>query len=652
MSLSKALTAAAGNAAGESLYVEDVFSTYLYTGNSSANTLPNGIDLAGEGGLIWIKQRDLPVYHGLFDTIRGGRYALYSNTTNANIDWGSNVVDFGTTGQTINNFNDYNNSGKPYASWTFRKAEKFFDVVTYTGDGVAGRAVPHNLNGTAGFAVVKRTDSGTNWEAQHRSIDLSSNKGLYLNLTDGVNTHNNVWNSTHATSTDLILGNHSDVNGVGGSYVAYLFAHDAGGFGDDGSESIIKCGSYTGNGGSQEINLGFEPQWVMVKRSNSTGFWHMFDVMRGMPVEGNNSGLTANTSNAEGEAYKLNPTSTGFEIRSEATTEINANGSTYIYIAIRRPMKTPESGTEVFSPIAYSGANGDAQNISAGFPVDMDIIKIRNAESREALNHARLMGGVFLRTSSIAAQASFSDNIVSFSAGQNVIGLPVTGGGTNEINGASTSNYIGWAFRRAPGFFDVVAYTGDGTSSRSLNHNLGVTPELMIIKQRSAARSWAVYSSATGTGKFLKLEDTAGVVTQSGIFDTAPTSSVFTVDSNTYVNISGGTYIAYLFATLAGVSKVGTYIGNGTTNSIDCGFSSGARFVMIKAVNDSGSWYVADSARGIVAAEDPTLRLEDTGAEFDNRDWIDPYSAGFQISATAGTSFNATGITYLFLAIA
>jgi len=654
MSLSKALTAAAGNAAGESLYVEDVFSTYLYTGNSSANTLPNGIDLAGEGGLIWIKQRDLPVYHGLFDTIRGGRYALYSNTTNANIDWGSNVVDFGTTGQTINNFNDYNNSGKPYASWTFRKAEKFFDVVTYTGDGVAGRAVPHNLNGTAGFAVVKRTDSGTNWEAQHRSIDLSSNKGLYLNLTDGVNTHNNVWNSTHATSTDLILGNHSDVNGVGGSYVAYLFAHDAGGFGDDGSESIIKCGSYTGNGGSQEINLGFEPQWVMVKRSNSTGFWHMFDVMRGMPVEGNNSGLTANTSNAEGEAYKLNPTSTGFEIRSEATTEINANGSTYIYIAIRRPMKTPESGTEVFSPV-YTSSTTDTK-LTTNFPVDMQIYAYTGGPYSNTVDR--------LRGVSSTNETYSTPHLQTSTTGAESLSTGITNGfdntGFKMLAGYSGYSTIFWSFKRATGFFDVVAYTGGGSSVYKYKHNLGVAPELIIIKSRSNGTNvnyWPVKIRSVAGQKPLALNSASANPLSSTSYwssftDTATEFATRASSSAYDVNATGYTYIAYLFASVAGVSKVGSYTGTGSNVDVDCGFSAGARFILIKRTDSTGDWYVWDSARGIVAGNDPYLLLNSTAAEVTSTDYIDPLASGFTVTSSAPAALNASGGTYIFLATA
>jgi hypothetical protein len=253
----------------------------------------------------------------------------------------------------------------------------------------------------------------------------------------------------------------------------------------------------------------------------------------------------------------------------------------------------------------------------------------------------RLRGGKnVLFTSSTAAENATSNTTLDSNTG-------LTNG---WVSGGTTGLFQ--MFKRATGFMDVVAYTGDGTSSRSLNHNLGVTPELMIIKQRSAARSWAVYSSATGTGKFLKLEDTAGVVTQSGIFDTAPTSSVFTVDSNTYVNISSGTYIAYLFATLAGVSKVGSYTGTGSDLNVDCGFSAGARFILIKRTDSTGDWYVYDSERGIVAGNDPYLLLNSTAAEVTNTDYVDPLNAGFTVTSSASSTVNVSSGTYIFLAIA
>jgi len=118
------------------------------------------------------------------------------------------------------------------------------------------------------------------------------------------------------------------------------------------------------------------------------------------------------------------------------------------------------------------------------------------------------------------------------------------------------------------------------------------------------------------------------------------------------MNGSGKTYIAYLFATLAGNSKVGSYTGNGSSQTINCGFSAGARFILIKRTNAAGDWYVWDSVRGIVAGNDPHLSLNTTAAQVTNDDSIDPANAGFIVNQVSATNINVSSATYVFYAIA
>jgi hypothetical protein len=206
-------------------------------------------------------------------------------------------------------------------------------------------------------------------------------------------------------------------------------------------------------------------------------------------------------------------------------------------------------------------------------------------------------------------------------------------------------------WKRAPSFCDVVAYTGNN-QLRTINHNLGAVPEMMWLKRRDAADIWTVYHSALGAGKRLKLHQTTAAEDDLSSFNnTAPTDSVFTINANVnQLNASGSTYIAYLFASLDGVSKVGSYTGNGSTQNIDCGFSSGARFVLIKGSTVAINWYVFDTERGIVAGNDAELYLDITNAEATFRDTIDPYSSGF--SLTGNGVINVSGETYIFYAIA
>jgi len=214
-------------------------------------------------------------------------------------------------------------------------------------------------------------------------------------------------------------------------------------------------------------------------------------------------------------------------------------------------------------------------------------------------------------------------------------------------NGTVTTPMIYWLFRRAPGFFDVVAYTGDGVAGRTVPHNLGVAPEMMIMKPRNDTGGWFTYVEPLGNAEALQLNLTNSALGFGYWNNTTPTDTVFTIGGGSN-NDSGINYIAYLFATLPGVSKVGSYTGNGTSQTINCGFTSGARFVLIKRTDSTGDWWVLDSARGIVAGDDPYLALNTTAAE-QNDPFLAPNSSGFTLDTANG---NASGGNYIFLAIA
>jgi hypothetical protein len=124
------------------------------------------------------------------------------------------------------------------------------------------------------------------------------------------------------------------------------------------------------------------------------------------------------------------------------------------------------------------------------------------------------------------------------------------------------------------------------------------------------------------------------------------------IQSNNQINGSGATYVAYLFASCPGVSRVGTYTGTGATQVVNCGFAAGARFVLIKRTDSPSNWFVWDSARGIFAGNDPYLTLNTSAAEVTNTDWVDTAASGFELSNAAGSLVNTSGGTYIFLAVA
>jgi hypothetical protein len=643
----KLLQAAAGNA-GESLYVEDVFSTYLYEGNGSTQTITNGIDLDGEGGMVWVKDREGTGYHVLMDTERGIAKQVYSNSTNAENNNSDGPTSFNSDGFSLGAWSFVNSNTVDFASWTFRKAEKFFDVVTYTGNGLSGRTVSHNLGSVPGMIIVKALAGAEDWAVYHRGNTANPETDyLELNTTNATADSAAWWNDTAPTDTEFTLGNDGAVNGNTVGFVAYLFASDAGGFGDDGSESIIKCGSYTGNGSTTgpEIDLGFEPQWVMVKRTNSTGNWLLLDVMRGFGESTDNE-LYANLSLAEGSGLNwARPFATGFQPQ-DTMGDINASGGNYIYIAIRRPMKTPESGTEVYNTITRTGTGSIANVTGVGFPLDFMTTFYRSS-AQDKVVFDRMRGPTqYLNTAGTTQEINVGTN--------GLISFDMDGFTTNAFGYANNlgTDFVNHCFKRATGFFDVVAYTGTGVA-RTVTHNLGVVPELMIVKNRNSAfYGWSVYHSATGNTKRLEIDTTSSANSVISWNNTTPTETVFTLGDENGVNRSAYTYISYLFATLAGVSKVGSYTGTGADLNVDCGFSAGARFILIKRTDSTGDWYVWDSARGIVAGNDPYLLLNTTAAEVTSTDYIDPLSSGFTVTSSAPAALNASGGTYIFLAIA
>ncbi len=642
---------AAGAAGGDKVYVDDVFSTYVYEGQTTAQPIPNGIDLDGEGGLIWIKGRD-GRSHSLTDTVTGIDKNLISNNQNQQATDADRI-----THKTANGGNGFtlygdgtnvNYAGEKFVSWTFRKAPGFFDVVTYNGDTSNNpQSIPHSLGSVPGFIIVKRTDNTGPWICYHRSLGNTKNIELQSPNDDDINA--TIWNNTDPTSTHFTVGSNANVNGNGRTFVAYIFAHDDAQFGTDGDESIIKCGTYEGltYPNYRQIDLGFEPQLVLIKNADASSNWTIRDIMRVGQV------LRPNGTDSEvDENEVLRITSTGFEVRG-GSTDFGANSNTYIYIAIRRPNKPPETGADVF---AIDTKTGSIPNFISGFPVDFVIQRDGINSGNDVKLASRLQGRKFLKSNSTEAEsnafvAAAFDHQNGFASG--------TGSSPDSENFA-------WMFKRAPGFMDVVAYTANNNTAFNVNHNLGVAPELVIIKNRDTAYNWLVGSDAlTAWGNYaLRLNTSGGENTSSNFFTAAPTSTQFKLGTSSNGNYGTDKFIAYLFATLPGISKVGSYSGN-TSNAIDvnCGFIAGARFILIKRTDtgSTGDWYVWDTTRGINpvgtnSGLDPYLLLNrdnnGTDAQVTNTDYIDPLTTGFTVSASAPAALNATGGTYLYLAIA
>jgi hypothetical protein len=373
--------------------------------------------------------------------------------------------------------------------------------------------------------------------------------------------------------------------------------------------------------------------------------------MRGLTADGTNEGyLLPNTFDAEalGTLCKIN--STGFQ--ASGSSLCAANGIEYIYIAIRRgPMKVPTLGTTVFSPVTRTGTSTAVSVTGVGFPPDMMWSQYRDSAGNDNVLYDKLRGPVktLFKNITDAEQTPASYGINSFD--QDGVSLAANQGYTNN----SGSAFIYDFFRRAPSFFDEVCWSGAG-ANLVINHNLQAVPELIINKYRNGTSyGWATTAAGlvNPNTNYIRL-NTNGAEANSGsspgfIYDR--TSTTFTVSSD--LAQSGFNWVSYLFATCPGVSKVGSYTGNGSTQTINCGFGAGgARFVLIKRIDDVGDWYMYDTARGMTVLTDPYLLVNSTAAEVATLGSVTTVSTGFALNATILAAINTNAASYIFLAIA
>jgi hypothetical protein len=649
--IKKLMMSAAG---GAGLNVEEVFSTYLYEGNGSNNTrsINNGLDLANEGGIIWTKNREQTGDHVIFDpqVFPDGDHWIYVNLSTAPQDMGSRIFDTTSTGYQISNDNNrYNASARDYVSWSFRKAPKFFDVVTWNGNNQSTRNISHNLGSVPGAMIVSGYTNAEDRWVYHRKMNPSApqNYAAKLHENGGVSTEDR-WRQTAPTDTQFTVD--TDLNTSGRSYFAYLFAHNDGdgGHGPDGQQDIIKCGSFTTNssGIGEDVNLGWEPQWLLV-RSITYGDWKLVDTTRGYPAykQGNSATQRLEAEDTASEATQIYGgilSNTGFKIQDNANT-------TYMYIAIRRgPMAVPEDATEVFDPIAANNSAGTFN--TTGFRVDFQIMRPYNA-TRSTFVNDRMRG-----VETLSTQTGTSGPYLLTNTAASEVNNYMTMGWTNDGFRTASGGYpsdpvVYYNLKRAPNFFEMVTYTGNAPA-RTINLGLGSVPKMMWIKCRDGGEEWCIYHSGAGATKFLTLNQNYGTQTSSDRWNnTTPTDTQFSLGNHREVNRDDNIYIAYLFGEVSGISKMGSYTGNGQAQVIDCGFTAGARFVMIKRTNTTGDWYYWDVERGIVTGSESRLAFNLDAAEVTNTDFIDPNNSGFALQA-AYTAVNNLNDEYIFYAIA
>ena len=323
----------------------EFFSATLYTGNATARTIATG----HQSDWVWLKRRDGAAGHRIADSVRGATKLLYADSDTSEQTDAKSITGFVSTGFTLGddaNGYDVNTNTNTMVAWSWKTGTSFsndasstgigtidssgsvsdtagFSIVIRTGTASAG-TIKHGLSTTPKMIITKMRNASENWGVYH--VGIGNTKYLKLDVNDAEDSSSGVWNNTTPTTSVFSVGSSALVNGSSKTYVDYIFSEVKG---------YSKFGSYTGNGNADGtfVYTGFKPAWFMLKRTNGSNGWAMFDNKRD-PENSVDKLLFAHLSNAEQpeDTYHFDFLSNGFKIR-DTDADWNASGGTYIYMA-------------------------------------------------------------------------------------------------------------------------------------------------------------------------------------------------------------------------------------------------------------------------------------------------------------------------------
>ena len=343
------------------------FNTALYTGNSGTQSITS---LDFQPDLVWIKRRNTTEDHALFDSVRGALKMISSNLTAAEYTTAAPyeaVSSFDSNGFTTGDNGATNRSPNTYVAWAWKaggpdvlnqdgtidsqvsaNTEAGFSIVKYNGNGTSGATVGHGLSSAPEMVIIKRTNDVSNWRVGTNATGTLLDG--YFNLTNALSVDTSTFQSFN--SNTITLGSSNDVNtpNVNDAYIAYCF-HSVDGF--------SKFGSYVGTGTTSGATIvtGFEPAFVMIKRTDAAGFWTILDNKRDT-TNPNDKPLYANASNAESTAQATNFYENGFQPVT-TDSDVNASGS-YIYMAFAEEVFVPDNFFNDDSTVATYKLDGNA----------------------------------------------------------------------------------------------------------------------------------------------------------------------------------------------------------------------------------------------------------------------------------------------------
>lgn len=346
-----------------------------------------------------------------------------------------------------------------------------------------------------------------------------------------------------------------------------------------------------------------------------------------------------------------------FRTSTSATGSLNFGQRTFAYTpptgfkalnTANLPTPSIKKGSLYMNATLRTGTGATASVSSLGFQPDLVWIKSRSAATDHGLYDAVRGVQKQLESNTTTAETTETTGLTAFSSNGYTVGALA------QLN-TSAATYVDWAWKKGvtPGF-DIVTYTGNGTN-RTISHALGAVPKFMVVKRLDTGNGWVSYhasqnaSPATG---YMYLNSTAGFAAASTMWNnTAPTSSVFSVGTNSETNGNTFSFVGYLWSEIEGFSKFGSYTGNGSTDGpfVWCGFRP--RYVLIKSTGTE-NWSVQDSARNPYNVVDARLKPNSADAEgVGSAQNVDFLSNGFKLRTTDPEK-NSSSVTYIFAAFA
>ena len=647
------------------------FNTVLYTGNGSTQSI-TGVGFKPD--MVWIKDTGRTREHILCDSTRGSEKELSPNTTDAQENRG--VFSFDTDGFTFNDGNtNYNENGESYVAWCWKadggttvsnadgditsdvqaNTSAGFSIVKWTSTSSSSDTIGHGLGVKPDVVLYKKYSSTGSWFWYTDVIDGSWDE-LVLNDTSAKSD----FAGTYATSTTF----KSVTSSSGADWITYCFASKTG---------YSKIGIYTGTGASGNlVTTGFEPAWIMIKRSDSTGGWLMFDNKRNTSNPRNNR-IEANSDQAEqtGSATKfVDFYSNGFEPQV-SDSEINASGGTYTYMAFAGTPSTPTLADSFHISLYTGNATSSRAITGLGFKPDFVWIKNRSAV-RDHMLFDSVRGqidppGLYSNLSNAQFSPTVND-FNSFDSDGFTIGQDsYTNGSGNDIvawswkaNSVPSINTDGTiqslvSSNQAAGF-SIVMYTGNGSAGATIGHGLGAAPQMVLNKRLDQAASWNVFHTSLSTNHIMKLESSnaafdASAGTNGGGFTVDATKLTIVGGASTQNNnnANGGEYIAYCFTSISGYSSIGGYTGVSSGVTITTGFRPS--FMFIKSSSNVENWAILDTDRGSGKALNPNLSDAESDSAL-NTFTVSDTGFSFPDQSIADAMLNENGYEYIYWAVA